>query len=149
MPSPDNSPPELVFNISNILLSLSRKASIWKNCAFSQPASVPRGLPCSSETEVWVGWYFDTALETVHAQRLPEEPLGKGYPPEGRSERFTGIHSPIQLQEKLTPLHPCSGTQTVPGILSPVSRHDAQHQGFSVSSSYGQDATLFNSSYWS
>lgn len=53
------------------------------------------------------------------------------------------------LQEKLTPLHPCSGTQTVPGILSPVSRHDAQHQGFSVSSSYGQDATLFNSSYWS
>lgn len=94
MPSPDNSPPELVFNISNILLSLNRKASIWKNCAFSQPASVPRGLPCSSETEVWVGWYFDTALETVHAQRLPEEPLGKGYPPEGRSERFTGIHSP-------------------------------------------------------
>lgn len=148
MPSPDNSPPELVFNISNILLSLSRKASIWKNCAFSQPASVPRGLPCSSETEVWVGWYFDTVLETVHAQRLPEEPLGKGYPPEGRSERFTGI--PLtQLQEKLTPLHPCSGTQTVPGILSPVSRHDAQHQGFSVSSSYGQDATLFNSSYWS
>lgn len=68
MPSPDNSPPELVFHISNILLSLSRKASIWKNCAFSQPASAPRGLPCSSKTGAWVGWCFDLALETVHGQ---------------------------------------------------------------------------------
>lgn len=70
MPSPDNSPPELVFNISNILLSLSKKEEelIWKNCAFSQPASAPRGLPCISKTGVWVGWYFDLAPETVHAQ---------------------------------------------------------------------------------
>lgn len=68
MPSPDNSLPELVLNISNILLLLGRKAPISKNCAFSQPASASRGLPCSSKTGVWVGWYFDLALETVHAQ---------------------------------------------------------------------------------
>lgn len=60
--------------------------------------------------------------------RLPEEPLRKDYPPEGRSERFTDI--PLtQLQEKLLPLHPSSGTQTVPRILSPVSGQDTQHQG--------------------
>lgn len=141
MPSPDNSPPELVFHISNILLSLSRKAPIWKNHAFSQPASAPRGLPCSSKTGAWVGWCFDLALETVHGQ-TPWGATGEMLSSRGQI-RAIYRHYPDSTSGEV-PSSPPPFRDSVPRILSPASGQDAQHQGFSVSSSYWQDATLCN-----
>lgn len=143
MPSPDNSPPELVFNISNILFSLSRKAPIWKNCAVPHPVSVPTGLSCSSETGVWAGWYFDWALETVHAQ-APWGATGESLSSRGQIRAIYRHSSDSTSGEAASSPPHLRDSQTVPRLLSPVSGQNAQHQGFSVSSSYWQDATLFN-----
>lgn len=125
MPSPDNGPLGLqcLTSLTSCFHSKGRCPS-FPDCQCPQRSPKQQGDMTVRRTAFQPGCGNPACPGSLKSQRRG------GYPPEGRSERFKFSWLTFWRSSLLSA--PCTETQRVPRSLSPVSRQDAQCQGFSV-----------------